>query len=407
MLLEFSVENHRAIREKQTFLMIAGDDEGDKRQNRAVDTGFSYAPRVLTSACIVGPNGAGKSSLIDAMRFASNFARSPYRREDDDVIDVEPFVFHTEWNSRPSEFEMVFIQENTLYQYGFSLTRSRVIGEWLYAVDQNSNKQRELFTRTYRKSDGEYDFFINETEYEDQIDFWKSVTKSNVLFLSVADEFNITEDIENARLWIATKFMARQISSFRRPLPSYVARRFIEDGWKNRVLDFLQRTGISVEDIRVDRQEDDGYSRWLVAFGRQNNMNQPVWLDLYNESRGTRDLFELAPPILGALERGTTLVVDELNLGLHPLAFESLVSMFYNPEVNKKNAQLIFTTHDLASIEHARIDNDQIWLMNKNDELAAELYPFSDFENSGKRTFTKGYLQGLYGAIPRISRIRI
>lgn len=407
MLIEFSVENHRAIRERQTLLMVAGDDNDDTRSSRAISTGFSYAPRVLTSACIVGPNGAGKSSLIDAMHFASNFARSPYRSEDDDMIDVMPFAFHTDWHDKPSEFELVFIQENTLYQYGFSLTRSRVIGEWLYAMDQNSAEPRELFSRTYRMSDGEYDFSINETEYEDQTDFWKSVTKSNVLFLSVADEFNITEDIENARVWIATKFMARQVSSFRRPLPSYVARRFTEDGWKARVLDFLKRTGISVEDIRVDRHDNDGYSRWLVAFGRQNNMKQPVWLDLYNESRGTRDLFELAPPILDALESGRTLVVDELNLGLHPLAFESLVSMFYNPEINRHNAQLIFTTHDLASIEHARIDNDQIWLVNKNDELAAELYPFSDFENSGKRTFTKGYLQGLYGAIPRISRIRL
>lgn len=406
MLIEFSVENHRAIREKQTFLMVAGDDNDDTRSSRAISTGFSYAPRVLTSACIVGPNGAGKSSLIDAMGFASNFARSRYRHEDDDLIDVEPFVFHTEWLNRPSEFELVFIQENTLYQYGFSLTRSRVIGEWLYAMDQNSAEPRELFSRNYRESDDEYDFFINETKYEDQIDFWKSVTKSNVLFLSVADEFNITEDIENARVWIATKFVARQVSGFRRTLPSHVARRFTDDGWRTRVLDFLKRTGTSVEDIRVDRHESDGYSRWFVAFGRQNNVKQPVWLDLYNESKGTRDLFELAAPILDALERGRTLVVDELNLGLHPLAFESLVSMFYNPEINRKNAQLIFTTHDLASIDHARIDYDQIWLVNKNDELAAELYPFSDFETSGKRTFGQGYLQGLYGAIPRISRIR-
>ena len=406
MLLEFSVENHRAIREKQTFLMFAGDDNDNTRPNRAINTGFSYAPRVLTSACIVGPNGAGKSSLIDAMRFASNFARSIHRHEDDDEIDVEPFAFHTEWNDNPSEFEMVFIQNDMIYQYGFSLTRSRVIAEWLNAIDKNNVEPRKLFSRTYRESDGEYDFFINETEYKDQTEFWRSVTKSNVLFLSLADEFNITEDIENARVWMSTKFVTRQIASFRRPLSPYVARRFAEDGWKDRVLDFLKRTGISVDDILVDRREYDGYSRWVVAFGRKNNLSQPVWMNLHNESRGTRDLFELAPPILDALERGRTLVVDELNLGLHPLAFESLVAMFYNPEINRHNAQLIFTTHDLASIDHARIDYDQIWLVNKNDELAAELYPFSDFETSGKRTFGQGYLQGLYGAIPRISRIR-
>lgn len=408
MLVEFSVENHRSIRDRQTFLMAAGEDTEHTRPHRAVDTAFPYAPRVLTSACIVGPNGAGKSSLVEAMRIMSSFARSRHPRgDDDDEIRVEPFAFHSEWNDKPSEFEVVFIQNGTLYQYGFALTRSRVVEEWLFVCNENEEEMRKLFSRKYNKTSGKYKWDGSGTQYEDQKEFWQSVTKSNTLFLSVANEFNITEDIENARIWIARRFLAPIIESkIGYPARSTTARRFDKKGWKDKVLSFLNRAGISVSDIVVDRR-DDIHARRSVSFSRQNNLNQSIWLDLYSESTGTKDLFILAAPILDALENGSTLVVDELNLGLHPLAFESLIAMFYDPDINRGNAQLIFTTHDLASIEHARIDYDQIWLVDKNDELAAELYPFSDYKTSGKRSFTNGYLHGLYGAIPRVSRIRL
>lgn len=403
MLVEFSVENHRAIRDRQTFLMVAGEDTELTRPHRAVDTAFSYAPRVLTSACIVGANGAGKSSLIDAMRVMSRFARFLRGQGDDDEMRVEPFAFHSEWSEKPSEFEVVFIQNGTLYQYGFALTRFRVVEEWLFACRENEEDMCKLFSRKYNKTSRKYKWDGHGTQYEDQKEFWQSVTKSDRLFLSAANEFNITEDIENARVWIARRFLTYG-SGY--PANLSTARRFKKEGWKDKVLDFLNRSGISVNDIVVDLRDDIHFGR-SVSFGRQDNLNQSIWLDMNKESSGTKSLFALVAPILDALENGSTLVVDELNLGLHPLAFESLVAMFYDPDINKSNAQLIFTTHDLASIDHARIDYDQIWLIEKNDDLAAELYPFSDYRTSGKRSFPKGYLQGLYGAIPRVSRIRL
>lgn len=421
MLIKFSAKNHRAIRDKQTLLMVAGDETEYTRRHRAVDTGFTIAPRVLTSTCIVGANGAGKSSLVNAMRFVSHFSRPNYRREKDGRIDVEPFIYHSDWKEGPSEFEVMFIQNDTLYEYGFSLTRLQVIREWLFSYTKDETDQRrlfsytkdeterrKLFSRIYDERSDEYKWDLGDSQFVAEVDFWKSVTKSNTLFLSVADEFHISKDMEEARIWIAEKFLTRQtVPGYMRPQFSRTVRRFKEKGWKDRVIDFLNSAGIFVDDILIDRNEDDKYKPWSVTFSRRNNNNEEIWIDIRDESRGTKDLFELAAPILDALETGSTLVVDELNLGLHPLAFERLVSMFYNPEINILNSQLIFTTHDLASIEHARIDYDQIWLIEKNDELAAKLYPLSDYRISGRRSFMKNYLHGIYGAVPRTSRIKL
>ena len=69
MLIEFSVENHRAIRERQTFSMVAaGADVIDRLEPpyHAVGTGLASVPRILVDACLFGANGSGTTSLVTA-----------------------------------------------------------------------------------------------------------------------------------------------------------------------------------------------------------------------------------------------------------------------------------------------------------------------------------------------------
>lgn len=410
MLIEFSAANHRAIRERQTFLMAAGEDTERTRPNRTLGTGFAYAPRLFASACIVGPNGAGKSSLIDAMRFMNDFAQPRDRGEENGETGAAPFILHTGWSGRPSEFEVVFVLGDTLFQYGFTLTRSRVTEEWLFAAEKGEAELRTLFTRCWNERDSGYEWDIGGMPSGVPQDFWKSVAKPDALFLAAADRFNITDEMESVRLWVTRKLIVHQASDRSALWRAGTAERFGKDGWKDRVIVFLRHAGIRVDDIRVERIGGDsreGSSGWRVATAQRNNLGKPVWMDLRRESTGVRTLFDLAAPILDALAGGGTLVIDELNLGLHPLTFESLLRMFHDPSVNTHGAQMIFTTHDLAAIEHARLDRGQIWLVQETGESAARLYPLSDFRASGKRSFAQGYLQGLYGAIPRVSRIRI
>ena len=411
MLIEFSVKNHRSIREKQTFSMVASDDVERARPHRAVDTGFEIVPRVLTSACIVGPNGAGKTSLSDAMAFMSRFVKFFYPREDHGDIKLKPFVFHTDWKEAPSEFEVTFIQNDTIYQYGFSLTAARVEEEWLIARDRGADSERTLFTRNYNECSDSYEWDLSDIDAETELDFLKSHTRQESLFLSTAVNLNVKGDFEIAHNWIANRLLVRCYFSY--PFIASTAEKFNKDGWKDRVLEFFQHLGIYLDDIVIEEQksslvlsnaEPAPMFPSKVKFIRKNNLMSSASVDMLDESAGTRELFNLASPILEAMDLGATLFADDINLGLHPIAFEYLVSMFYNPYVNKRNAQLIFTTHDIATIDHARIDRDQIWLMKKNEALSTELYPYSDFDTSRQRNFTNGYLDGRYGAIPRVAR---
>lgn len=384
-------------------------------------TGFSAIPYVLREACLFGANGSGKSSLIDAMYFMSKFVRTSFRSEAGRGIELHPFLFHSEWRTKPSEFEAIFIHNDTLYQYGFALTRERVVEEWLFARPQATGRERTLFTRSYDVQADSYNWSINSVHLKGERDSWKSQTRPDALFLSTAVQLN-ANGLKDAYEWLVKHF--RTFSMPPEALPSqYTASRFKEDDWKNRVIDFLKRVDIALHDIQVEeeslfdtsdfgglpepiqdlvREESPNAKVYSVSFVRQDEKMSLIPLSLNEESTGSKILFELAGPIIDVLERGLTVVIDELNSGLHPLALQYIISIFSNPDRNKNNAQLIFTTHDTSVSERNCIELDQIWLVEKQDNLAARLIPFSDFKTRDARPFQKGYLQGRYGAIPRI-----
>ena len=58
MLLEFKCSNHKSIKEKVIFSMIAGSDNTSEELLKKFGN-----LRVLRSAVIYGPNGSGKSIL--------------------------------------------------------------------------------------------------------------------------------------------------------------------------------------------------------------------------------------------------------------------------------------------------------------------------------------------------------
>ncbi len=423
MLIEFSVENHRTFREKQTFSMVASAATERAEPDHVAHTGLSTAPYVLREACIFGANGSGKSSLIDAMAFMSRFVRTSFRNEAGGRIEVEPFLFHNDWRKKPSEFEAIFLHEGTQFQYGFSLTQERVEEEWLFARPKQTGRQRQLFTRSFDAEKGDYEWEINSVHLKGERDSWKSQTRPDALFLSTAVQLN-AEGLKGAHEWLVKHFKTFSMTRDVLHGPyTYTASRFGEEAWKSKVIDFLKRADISLHDIQVEeeslfdapdfkslpqpvqdmiREQSPEAKTFSVSFLRHDNDLSPIPLPLREESSGTKALFELAGPILDVLERGNTIVVDELNSGLHPLAFQHLIAMFCDPTINEHDAQLIFTTHDTSVTEQGCIGRDQIWLVEKGEDLAARLTPFSDFKTRDARPFQKGYLQGRYGAVPRI-----
>ena len=75
---------------------------------------------------------------------------------------------------------------------------------------------------------------------------------------------------------------------------------------------------------------------------------------------------------------------------------------------NKKGAQLIFTSHDLSTMNSEVFRRDEIWFTEKEQSGVSTLYSLADFvdEDGSKirkdESYEKNYLLGKYGAIPTL-----
>ena len=429
MLIEFCVENHRSIREKQTFSMIPVEADDIDRLDfwpyHIAETGHPAAPRLLIDACLFGANGSGKTSFVDAMRFMIEFVRGSSVGGPEQRIPVYPFVLNPKWANRPSEFEATFICESTVYRYGFEVTQDRVLGEWLSIRPKKSKKWTIMFEREYSFESDSYQLEFDKS-LKDADSALRSRTRPNALILSMAAVFNVGGDAAKAYRWLTERFQTLSLSHGGVDV-SNTAERLQEDGWKRKILDFFENFGISLHNIGAEKRdildtfqsnapskqhkwaaarETYENEKYMIYFMRDDDNKIPAPIPLKFESFGAQTLFCLAAPVIDALENGRTIVMDKLNLGLHPLAFESLIAMFCDPETNTKSAQIIFTTHDPTIVLTTYVERDQVWLMEKSDDdWAARLRPLPSFKDrNGLRNFVNDYIQGRYGGVPNDTR---
>jgi AAA15 family ATPase/GTPase len=133
------------------------------------------------------------------------------------------------------------------------------------------------------------------------------------------------------------------------------------------------------------------------------------WLPLSEQSHGTVSLMSIAGPLLSALRDGGVVAIDGLEASLHPSVALHIVSQFNAPATNPRGAQLLFTTHDThligGTMDAEPLRPDQVWLTEKSNEGATNLYPLSDFKlPEGDVNLERAYLHGRFGAVPILFR---
>jgi hypothetical protein len=167
-------------------------------------------------------------------------------------------------------------------------------------------------------------------------------------------------------------------------------RRFRPDhaGREQLIEDYLRRGGGDSLQLRLAHRSRNG----------------SLDLDFAAESLGTKRWLAMVIASLDAIDRGSTVVVDELASSLHPALVAELLRLFADPVLNRSNAQLIFTTHDTWTLDPEAgpgLSRGQIWFVEKSVAGASSLLPLSDYRPRKGENIRRGYLQGRYGGLPR------
>jgi hypothetical protein len=77
--------------------------------------------------------------------------------------------------------------------------------------------------------------------------------------------------------------------------------------------------------------------------------------------------------------------------------------LFRDQRINQKNAQLVFTTHDTTLL--GQLNRDEVWLTEKERDGSTTLTALAEFGGDRVRkslNLERAYLQGRFGALPRI-----
>lgn len=184
------------------------------------------------------------------------------------------------------------------------------------------------------------------------------------------------------------------------------------------VKEFVKSADISIDDFDYDdnsiiRFEPRAINEKVLL--NDNILDSMKLVTTYNnkkvpsivfDSTGTKKIEAIASYVYDAIENGKTLIIDELDNGLHFKLTRSIVSVFNN--LINKRSQLIFITHDMLLIDSNKlIRKDQIYFVNRNKE-GASLYCLkrATAENGGPRDLSdiiKRYNRGEFGDVPNPS----
>lgn len=449
MLIKVKIENFMSIGSLQEFSMIAGKVRGNREHLLT-----SKKLNLLRFSAIYGSNASGKSNFINALDFSQRV-----------IISGIPKGFSQKYNraneqnrNKTSHFEFEIKINNKFFNYGFEilLSESSITKEWLYEISKDYSHM--IFTRDLLKKDFLIGDYFNKDELINRINIYFDDTKSDesVLFLSIMNrdkselyktksELIIFKDIFN---WFSNDldinypdkpfsnysyFMTKSnseeifntINKFSTGITNFNVidarhediSNSIPDELLKDVREDLEKKIIHSKKVEKPREEigillrgnkeffifevDENYN--IVTKTIEFEHGNYGTFNICEESDGTRRILELIE-ILFSENNNKIYVIDEIDRSLHPLLTYKFIDSYFK-SLDKKNIQLIVTTHESRLLDLDLLRRDEIWFVNKNPNNESELYSLEQFNERFDKKIDKSYLLGRYNAIPNFDEV--
>ena len=336
---------------------------------------------------VAGANASGKTTVLQSLAFVLWFMQHSFLQLDkNNDIPCEPFYTLSQ---SPTEFHLIFAKpaDNQIidYEYQLSLTKEKVLREEL---NYSLNGEDKL---VYLREGSQVQFGenINQIDTRD--------LRPNSSIISLASQF-ASQEVANACKDYAVQTNLTYFSLEGEILPSRMS---VLTHWlakeKVTVQTFLKLADVGIEEINIEMI----LSEPMAVFKHKIDH---ILADFgyHSESAGTRQLLRVLSFVLPALENGTVLIFDEIELKLHPSLVAYLLELFANPAKNQKGAQLICSFHNTYFMEFLK--PEQLWFAEKNDQGQTELFPaaaFTDIKDLSAKDLEMLYRVGKFGAKPR------
>lgn len=137
MILQYRISNYMSIGHMVEFKMIS---KGTQLETTREKLG------VLYKSVLYGPEATGKSCFLDSIRFLRDFVLTGK------WIKIERFAGDAKGMERKTTFQITFLAEGKIYEYGVTLDTRKILEEWL--LIHNDTSFEPLFKRQITEIEG-------------------------------------------------------------------------------------------------------------------------------------------------------------------------------------------------------------------------------------------------------------
>lgn len=418
MLLKFKFKNFKSFKDEVCLDLTA------TKITEFSDRNFEVGNiKVLPIASIFGANASGKSNVMEAFRFmvdyvimSLNFAGAQINPNLQlAAMKPIPFLFNDKSSVEGTTFEVYFVvhtdQTEKIYQYGFVIRGNIVEEEWLnYKAKTSREDFKTIFYRSQDKND-ENDFggldknIVKNIEVSMQKETLILTLGAKLKEKTLSEIFNWFNTIININL-------GNEVEINQMYAMTGMMRKMLNTTVQQDIVKYLSSFDSNIRNIVVVEREVDNITKQktidIYLTHDIEGTNRTINIPLQYESAGTQKMFHLYPYFASVLKYGGIIYLDELNTKLHPLLIRVIVQMFLNKDINRKGAQLVFTSHDVWQLKSEIMRRDEIWFTEKNERGESTLYSLSDFiDEDGEKIrkdedYQKNYILGKYGAVPKL-----
>ncbi len=395
MLCQFSFQNFKSYREETTFDFQASAIPEFAESLITKDKCSSLLP----VSAVYGPNGGGKSNLLLALASLISTIVKPIHELEKNrkalimqqKVTAEPFLFDAISAGEPTEFQIFFRTEEYEYRYYLGILKDEISAETLDRKKIGGKKPAHIFYR-----EGE-EISLGAILQKENVNTNINAKMPFLSFLAINYNIPVIAEVQE---W----FESCIIRSYANPMAERQIMVSDDKKFKKQILLLLNDMGIDVDDYRFDEKDKQLYLERRIGESEYE-------LPFNHESDGTKKLIAALPVLLIALKEGRLVIIDELDAKLHPKLLRYVISMFKNRKINKNGAQLLFTSHDIATMKNTVFRRDEIWFAALNENHSSEIYSLYEIRREDNErvnstaAFDKQYMEGRYGADPYLQNI--
>ncbi len=397
MIISFSVENFRSIRNKICLDFRATAD--DHLEEHLVVEIPKPKLRILKMAMIYGANASGKTNILMALDFLRDLTLSPLK--DKNIhIDLPSFALDS---SKPSTFEIEIYQKGVCYIYEVQLSKKRILQETLHHYPKGY--KAHIYSRIYDSDTDEYDYKWTDRSYGKILREKLQLTIPNQTILSAISSVDDKGAIQIAHDWF--RFNLKALLKPVHDLTQFVCNSYEHERCKNEfLLPILKKADFQISDIIYETMGTDEADLLINQYKLELKHNSDAGdytLNLRDESIGTQRFLGLSVLLEMVSRQDTCISIDEIDSSLHLDLIEFYILLFFK---YSKVSQLLFTSHNVALLNKKNLfRRDTVWITDRLPDGSTVLTNVMDYPVRKEHAIDKLFMKGQIGGKPDIGVI--